>query len=164
MRKTNEIEDLKLGRLTSSEAARLLMVSRTLLYDLEKDGWIARSAPDEWSVVPLVRGFARYLKDRARRAMQVGTLSALQSAKAKQIEMRTAREAGDMMPVQQSLAFVTEVIGLAKSTFDSVPARCFFHDLTNRAIVRREVDQALNEMAKHYEALGNELLGKAEKV
>src|ERR1700680_2989761 len=106
--KKPKTEALKLGVLTSSQAAKLIMVSLTALYEYERNGWIKRvpGQQDQWRLVNVVQGRLRYLEDRAKRATQTASLTRVQEARAKEIEQRTARESGQTIDMSDALAFV----------------------------------------------------------
>jgi hypothetical protein len=129
--------------LTSIEAAKLILVSRTALYEYERDGWIKRvpGQQDQWCLVDVVQGRIRYLQDRAKRATQTATLSRVQIARAVEIEMRTAREAGQTIGMDDALAFVDDIVGPLMADLDGFPAR-----VTRDMESRRKIEAELNDL------------------
>lgn len=86
------------GNLISlGSAAALLMVSEHWIRDLSKKGYIPK--PDRGTVplVAAVQGYIGWLKDEDRRASKTAVASAVQQVRAKEIEMRIAREAGELI-------------------------------------------------------------------
>jgi hypothetical protein len=139
--KENRIDILKRVPLTSTEAAKLLMVSLTSLYEYEREGWIKRLGQDQWSLVDVVQGRFRFLEDRAKRATQTATLSRVQIARAVEIEMRTAREAGQTIGMDDALAFVDDIVGPLMADLDGFSARC-----TREMELRRKIEAELNDV------------------
>ena len=127
--------------LTSIEAAKLILVSRTALYEYEREGWIKRLAQDQWHLIDVVQGHIRYLQDRAKRATQTATLSRVQIARAVEIEMRTAREAGQTIGMDDALAFVEDIVGPLMADLDGFSAR-----VTRKMELRRKIEAELNDL------------------
>jgi hypothetical protein len=141
--KKPKTEALKLGVLTSSQAAKLIMVSLTALYEYERGGWIKRvpGQQDQWRLVDVVQGRLRYLEDRAKRATQTATLSRVQEARAIEIEQRTAREAGQTIDMSDALAFVDDIVGPLMADLDGFSAR-----VTRDMPMRRKIEGELNDL------------------
>jgi hypothetical protein len=147
MKKPKKTEALKVV-ITSSEAAKLIMVSLTTLYEYERDGWIKRVSgqQDQWRLVDVVQGRLRFLEDRAKRATQTASLTRVQEARAKEIEQRTAREAGQTVAVDDMLAFADDVYGPLKADLDGLSAR-YTRDMTERRKLEAEVNDLLTRHA-----------------
>jgi hypothetical protein len=153
------LDDLPL--LSSSQAARLILVSRTSLYAREQEGWIKRVGPDQWCAVDVVHGNVRYLQDRAKRASQTGTLSRVQEARARSIERKNLVAEGKLMDVDVVMADTVEIFGWFASRLEGFPAQ-ITRDLVLRQAMKEGLDKIRHEVADRCEARAAEHMAKAE--
>jgi hypothetical protein len=150
------------GVVSTAVACQLLMLTAPRLDQLEKLGWIKRLAPNRWRVVDLVQGYIKFLKDEERRTSKTATLGRMQEAKAQQIEMRIAREAAKLIPIEFMDDYIMETAGPLKSDLDGVPAM-FTRDLAQRDRLGDILDGVLNRMSDRFAAKGAELLARAKR-
>ena len=130
--------------LASVQAAKLILVSLTTLYEREREGWIRRTGPDQWRAVDVVHGNCRYLADRAKRASQTGMLTRMQEAKARALERKNLVAEGKLCDVDEMLQETTELIGPLMARLGGLPAECT-RDLGMRAVIQQKVDATLRD-------------------
>jgi hypothetical protein len=163
MRKQDEtgLDDLI---LSSKQAAKLIQISRTTLYQREGEGWFQRAGQDQWNAVAVVHGNNAYLEDRAKRATQTGTLSRVQEARARALERKNLVAEGRLMDVDEVLADTTELIAPLMDVLESIPAQCT-RDLALRAVIKEKIDAARTWAADRAAAMGAKYhaMAKAEK-
>ena len=138
------------GIVPTPIACQLLMLSRQRLDQLAADGWIARVAPGRWRIVDIVQGYIRFLKDEERRRSKTATLSRVQEARAAEIELRTARDSGQIIEMAEALALVDAVVGGLKADLDGLPARVT-RDMTERRKLEAELHDVLTRSADRLE-------------
>jgi hypothetical protein len=144
------------GTISTPVACQLLMLSQQRLGQLERDGWIKRVSVGVWRTVDLVQGYIRFLKSEERRTSKTATLSRMQEAKARQIDLKVAREQGEVVEMADARAVVIDYIGAIKAGIDGLPARCT-RDLPTRRIFEAGLndilDGAANRLAQQGAAL-----------
>jgi hypothetical protein len=124
------------------------MISQPMVVQLELGGWIKRNQNGLYVLVEFVQGFLRYREELLkRRRTRSSTATRLEEARAIQIELRTAREAGELIEVSDAIALAQLVAG----EVGALPAR-----ITRDLELRAKIEQAVNEGF-------NTLAGKLEK-
>jgi hypothetical protein len=131
--------DLASITLSTKQACVLLKLTQPRLSQLEQSGWIARCAPGRWRLLDLVQGYVSFLKDEEKRSSKTASLSRVQEARAKEIEMRTARDSAQTIDMSDALALVDDVVGGLKADLDGLPAR-----VTRDLPLRRKIEAELN--------------------
>jgi len=144
------------GTLPIGQAALLLMISEERIRQLQKASYIPRSEKGRVPLVGAVQGYIRFLKDDERRASKTAADSRVRDARAREIELRTAKEEAELVPFDEAQHFVNGVIGLFMSLLNGMPAE-FTRDVDERrrleAIldrVRSQVDAKLAELSLDY--------------
>lgn len=127
--------------ISTQQAGVLLQLTQPRLSQLETAGWIARVGPGRWRLLDLVQGYIKSLKDDTKRSSQTATLSRVQEAPAKEIEQRTAREAGQTVDMSDALAFVDDIVGPLMADMDGFSAR-----VTRDMPMRRKIEGELNDL------------------
>jgi phage terminase Nu1 subunit (DNA packaging protein) len=140
--------------LSSLEAATLILLTRARLYELVQAGWIKAIAPNRYDPAEVAQGYIRFLKDEERRTSKTATLSRVQEARARQIEQRTARDAGQTIAMADALALLDDVVGGLKADLDGVPARCT-RDMVERRKLEAELNDCLTRAANRLDQEGD---------
>jgi hypothetical protein len=139
------------GAITASVAARLIDVHPRRLQQLVAAGWIERPNRGEYTLVSVVQGYIRFLLDEDRRAAKSAAEARVLDARAREIELRTAREEAKLVPFDEAREFLNGVIGLFMSLLSGVPVE-FTSDVDDRrrlkAILDRVRSQVEGELAK----------------
>ena len=124
------------------------------------DGGVLRSeARGSWDALVCVPAYLAHRIAQAEAAAAKARGSAADrhvNAKARAVEMRTAREEGVLMETAEALALLEEVIGTAKAEFDGLPARAT-RDLTMRGKIE-------NETAAIWDRLGAKFRHRAAEL
>jgi phage terminase Nu1 subunit (DNA packaging protein) len=142
------------GTISVEVAAKLLMVTPEWIRRLSKDGWIPKVERGRYRVVDVVQGYIRFLKDEARRTTKTASLSRLQDIRTRKEELAVAQAERELVPLAEAMTLVDEVAGTVVSRVNAIPAR-FTRDIEQRALLQREVDDALAEVADRIEKLGS---------
>ena len=145
-----------LGIVSSALACKLLMLTLPRLDQLEQAGWMKRHARDQWMTVDLVHGYIRFLKDEERRNSKSTALAEVQAARAREIQLRTARAEGKLIEVSEALAIVDETIGALKADLLGLPARCT-RIVEERQKIEAELDAVFRTTSARFEQRSREL-------
>jgi hypothetical protein len=145
------IDDLAGLVISTKLACVLLKLTQPRLSQLEAAGWIARVAPGRWRLLDLVQGYVSSLKDETKRSSQTASLSRVQEARAREIEMRTARDSGQTVDMSDALALVDDVVGGFKADFDGLPAR-YTRNLEERRRLETEINDVFTRAANRLDA------------
>jgi hypothetical protein len=131
--------------LSSLEAANLILLSRVRLHELVKAGWIKQLAPNRFDTTEVVQGYIRFLRDEERRGSKTATLSAVQTARAREIEMRIAREEHTLIALDEALDVLDEIIGGMKAEFDGLAA-----SITRDPALRTTIEVKVDEIYRRH--------------
>lgn len=144
-------------------AAQLIMVTPRWVQKLAKDGWIPKAERGRYSLIGVVQGYINFLKDEARRASKSAADSRVRDARAREIELRVARQQADLIAYAEHVAILDEIIGHIRAEMDGAPAR-ITRDLTVRqelqGIIHDCLDKAsrrLQQAAEEHAAFGSAL-------
>jgi phage terminase Nu1 subunit (DNA packaging protein) len=95
--------------------------------------------------------YVRWLRDETRKSSQSAAAARVQDARAKAIELRTAREDGKLIPVDDLEIWMTETLGIFRSALWGLPAAST-RDLTLRAEIQKHLDDALGRIEDDFAA------------
>lgn len=156
-------ESVSDGTISTKTAYELLQISHTMFYRLVRSGHLpepapAHSAHSRVSIVACVRGYIRYLKEDRRANSRTGGESRVQIARAREIEMRIAREDAHLCEVEECIGFVDMLVGLFKSNLAGLPAQ-ITRDLAERQRIELIIDELASTLTKSLEQ-GASLLRK----
>ena len=143
---------------TTAELRAIVDLTPGRLSQLESAGLIKRLDKDRW---PLV---ARALLTEAR-ARTAGLSEArvrLENARAKAMELRTAREAGELAPLQEWYDGMSMITGKIVAALVGLPAR-FTRDIGERQRLETEINRIRTDVADWLEAEGARLEEAARK-
>lgn len=101
-------------------------------------------------------GYIKFLKDGARRTNKSASASRVQDIRAKEIELRVAREEATLVPADDACAVIDQLAASVANELANLPAR-YTRDLTERERLRRHVDDALSALADRMRDLSAEL-------
>jgi hypothetical protein len=126
--------------LTVAEAAQLLMVTPQWVRDLGAKGYIPKAEGGKVPMVAAVQGYIKWLKDEERRTSKTAAQSAVQQARAREIELRIARESGKLIDLEDAETTFATILGIYRSELAGVAAAS-----TRDLVLRETIDRALND-------------------
>jgi hypothetical protein len=141
---------------TTAKMAQLLGFSRQNLEKIATAGWVKPRAPNCWPVIETFQGVLRYARDEGRRSTKSASDSRVAAARAREIELRTARRAGELCETEEALACVDEIFGMLRADLSGLPAMVT-RDLNVRRDIERGVNDILNRTAARLEAQAESL-------
>jgi hypothetical protein len=137
----------------AKDAARLIGKSTVWLAKLVADGFVKPGQKQGRETVykpsNVVQGYIAFLTDEQRRSSKSATLSAVQAARAREIEMRIAREDYKLIDLEEALAVLDEIVGGMKADFSGLAASVT-RDQALRSIIEEKVDEIYK---RHADAL-----------
>jgi hypothetical protein len=135
--------------LKTEDAAKLIGKSKIWLAKLVKDGFVKpgdkRGQTTLYKPADVAQGYARYLTDEQRRSSKSATLSAVQAARAREIEMRIAREEHKLIDVDEALAVLDEIVGGLRADFSGFAA-----SVTRDPVLRSLIEEKIDAIYKRH--------------
>lgn len=114
--------------------------------ELATDGRIMRAGEGSYPLVSsirmLVTGYRALIKKHAR----TGTTDRVQEARAAKYELEVAQAARQLIPLDEAVTFVDEIIGGLKATLDGFPA-AVTRDMDLRLKIETELNERLGKVS-----------------
>jgi hypothetical protein len=137
--------------ITAQQAANIVGVTPVTMGQLVKAGWIKPAESGLYEAVTFIRGWTAYKDELRKRAgTKMGAASRIQEARALEIELRTARDAGELVELSAAIAFAQSIAGETRAVFGALAAR-FTRDLEMRAKLETMVNEGFNQIADKLE-------------
>ncbi|MCK1424602.1 hypothetical protein IVA96_15695 [Bradyrhizobium sp. 159] len=87
--------------------------------------------------------YIRWLRDETRKSSQSAAAARVQDARAKAIELRTAREEGQLWDAEATKAAIEDILGTYRSELEGV-APGSTRDLAIRTAIQQQIDDAMD--------------------
>jgi hypothetical protein len=126
----------------------ILVLSRTRIEQLVREGKIRKLAPGKYDLVECVQSYIRFLREDAKINNRDAANARVRDARAKDIEARTAERLGRLVPFELLDELIQGFAGLVRSEFAGMAASTT-RDLVMRRIIEREVNARLRRVAEH---------------
>ena len=127
--------------MSASALALHLDCGRTYISKLEAEGVIQRQG-DGFALDQSRVAYLRYLRRERRQSLRSEADADFQRAKSELIRLRIAEKQRQLIPLEEAIGYVDEIVGLFISRLSGFAARCGGRDLA----VRRVVDQAVYDL------------------
>jgi len=134
------------GVITTTQAAKLLMVSEAWIGKLHKMEYVPKAGRGKWNLVAVVQGYIRFLKDEDRRSSKSASHSRMTDIKAERLEMQMKAERRELVPFDDTRLVLDTAAGLMQSTLMAVPAK-FTRDIAERRRLEALIVEALGTVA-----------------
>lgn len=95
--------------------------------------------------------YIRWLRGEGRKSAKTAATSRYQDAKMREIELRLAKEAGELIPMEDVLAFMSDAMGVFRSELLGVPAAAT-RDISLRAIFEAKLGEAVDRIRERFDA------------
>ena len=141
-RKTSE----PAGTISTSQAAKLLMVSEMWVGKLHKMEYIPKAGRGKWNLVAVVQGYIRFLKDEDRRSSKSAAQSRITDIKAARLEMQMQADRRELVPLDDARLVLDTAASLMQSNLMAVPAK-FTRDVKERRRLEAMIAEALGKIA-----------------
>lgn len=133
--------------LTTAQAAALLDLSGERIRQLAAQGYIETRGKGRYPLIAVVQGYARFLRDEDRKSTKVASLSRVQDARARELEIKIAERERRLVNIDEATGALDEIVGAVRGNLSAVAARCT-RDLQLRKTIETEIDTALNGATK----------------
>lgn len=143
--------------------SEILMLTPQRVNQIERDGWIPKTARNEYALLPAIQGYLKFLKDHERRSSKSAEAARVQNARAVEIELRNARAAGQLYDAEDVEAVFADVLGTYRSELSGVAAAST-RDLTQRAIIEKHLNGAIDRCRERFEKASQDLRSGREVV
>jgi hypothetical protein len=135
------------GMVPLGQAAHLLLLTEMRLRQLAKDGWFPPPVKGKVNLVLTVQGYIKFLRDEDRRSSKSAAATGLQAVRQREIEMRMAKDEGELLPLVEAMGVLDEYTGAVVTAIKNLPAR-FSRSMAERARLQPLVDEVLSAVAK----------------
>ncbi|MGO9681465.1 MAG: hypothetical protein ACLPTZ_02425 [Beijerinckiaceae bacterium] len=142
--------------ISATDAAKLIGKSRAWLAKLVADGFVRRGSNGLYKPSDVAQGCIRYMTDTQRRASKTATLAAVQSARAREIELRIARADHEIIDLDEAIGVLDEIVGGLKADFDGLAASVT-RDAALRSLIEGKIDEILKRAAEGLQQKGRAL-------
>lgn len=132
--------------ISMRDAADLLGVTVERVGQLVRSGHIERIGRGKTTIRSAVQGYAAFLKEASDRATRTSAQERVAAARAAEIEQRTAVRNRELIPMEEAIEAMDELVGVVRSEAASVPAR-ITRELPLRRKIEAEIDAMLNRIA-----------------
>jgi phage terminase Nu1 subunit (DNA packaging protein) len=126
------------------------MVNEQYIVNLNRDGWVHRTASGKYRLVEVVQGFLNAKAAAAKRNTRSASEDRIRDARATEIELRNAIRARELVETSAATTLVHSMCGAVRTEFGSLPARVT-RDLKLPRQIEKEVNEALNRIADRLE-------------
>lgn len=128
--------------ITAEVAAKLIRLKERRFYQLVSEGWIKKP----YTVVSVVHGYLDFKEDAEKRAQLKAADNEVRRARAREIELRTAKSERELVPAEEADALVQMIVGQITAKLQGLPAR-YTRDVTERNRLETLVDDIRTEVA-----------------
>ena len=132
---------------TTARITDLIGIGGERLNQLSKDGWFKQLGKNRWNIAAVVKGFIKYKNDADRRTSKSAVQSRVSAARAREIELRIAKQTGELCETQEALALVDDILGTLRSELSGLPAMVT-RDLKMRSEIEKCVNDILNRVSR----------------
>ena len=162
------IGHIRSGIMTYADAGARMGTSSQWVLELIKQGYVNRAPGGGVVLAEAMAGYIKWLKDEQRRSTKTAGDTRVRDARAREIELRTARDEQELIPTEEAVAYAQMVVGALVSRLNGLPAQ-YTRDLDERRKleatidgIREEVAQVMSEHGPGYRGLPDVIDADAE--
>lgn len=138
------------GIITTTQAAKLLMVSEAWIGKLHKMEYVPKAGRGRWNLVSVVQGYVRFLKDEDRRSSKSASAARGRDVKTEMLEMAMQEKRRELVPLDDTRLVLDTAASLIQSNLMAVPSK-FTRDIPERRRLEKMIADALGVAAKGIE-------------
>jgi hypothetical protein len=131
----------KSSEISLEDAAALTNLSKTWLLKLANEGYFKAERHGVYKLGNVIQGIIKYHKEERRNASQTAASAEVQKARARQINQRTALEAGELRRTSEFNATTDQIVGGIIAELNGLASR-----LTRDRTLRVEYDKVIHDM------------------
>ena len=153
-RKSNVVPKTAVAQV---ELAKHLDISQSRVAQFVKEGIFAPNAKSGRLPVDKSRiAYIRWLRDESRKSAASMSTRRVQDARAKEIELRIAREQNKLVEMDEVEAFLRDAVGSFRSELFGVPAACT-RDLALRGVINQHLENAIDRIRAGFDATARQI-------
>jgi phage terminase Nu1 subunit (DNA packaging protein) len=141
-------------QVTTADLALVLGITERRIQQLEKPGVFRRLGHGEWDLADSVQSYLRHrLQSEIRRRRPPSRGNAdekLKTAKAAREELKLGLEERTLMPTEEAIAVLDDIVGTIRADMAGVPAR-LTRDMALRGRMETEIDAVFGRAADSFE-------------
>lgn len=120
-------------------AAQLLELTPERIRQLKVAGYIEYPVRGKTTIVSAVRGYVRYLKEKANETTKTAAASRVTDARAAEIELRMAERKRELIPQDDALLAMDHLVGVVGKELRGLPAQ-----ITRDMVLRRQIEDKVH--------------------
>jgi phage terminase Nu1 subunit (DNA packaging protein) len=132
-----------------ADAQRVIGKGETHILMLVKTGLLKKVGPGRYRVADVAQAALNFRESEDRQSSQTAETRRVQTARAKEIELRTARAQGRLIEVEDLKFWMDETLGMFRSELWGLPAASS-RDLTLRVEIQKHLDFALDGIEQNF--------------
>jgi phage terminase Nu1 subunit (DNA packaging protein) len=122
------------------------MVSEAYIGRLAKMEYLSKAGRGRWSLVNVVQGYIRFLKDEDRRSSKSASASRMTEVRTSAIEMKMATERRELVPREDVNLVLDSAASLMQSALMAVPSK-YTRNLAEKRKLEKLIADALGVVA-----------------
>lgn len=131
-------------------------LSKQRVGQLQAEGVFVRNAAGQFDLEQNITRYVRYLRDERRSHSRSAAGERAHQARAREIELRIAREEGELVPIEEVAAGITDILGTYRSELSGVPAAST-RDPEVRSAIESNLNGAIERCRARFEAMEGDL-------
>jgi phage terminase Nu1 subunit (DNA packaging protein) len=132
-----------------ADAQRLIGKGETHVLMLVKTGFLKKIGTGRYRVADVAQAALKFRESEDRQSSQTEETKRVQNARAKEIELRTARAQGRLIEVEDLKFWMDETLGMFRSELWGLPAAST-RDLALRSDIQKHLDFALDRIERNF--------------
>jgi phage terminase Nu1 subunit (DNA packaging protein) len=127
--------------------AKLMGVTPARVHQLEREGIIVKLGRDQYDALDCLPRFIAYVREENKRNTKGEAAKKVHDVKAREIEIRIAKEEGRLIDLEDVEAVMSETYGAFRSEMDGLPA-AFTRDLDQREKLERLIHGSFDRVRR----------------
>jgi phage terminase Nu1 subunit (DNA packaging protein) len=136
--------------VSASEVARHLDVSPQRVGNMVNDGILKRASSGRFDLDACRIAYIRWLRAAPKRNSQSANSSRALELKIQALEMKLAREEGQLIALSEVEETVEDILGVYRSEMTGVPSSCT-RDIQLRQMIEEKMNDAFDRCRKRFE-------------
>lgn len=142
--------------VSAAALARCCDISKQRVGQLETEGVFLRNAAGAFDLEQNITSYVRYLRDERRAHSRSAAGERAHQARAKEIEIRIAREEGQLIPIEEVAAGIADILGTYRAELSGIAAAST-RDLDTRNAIESNLNGAIERCRARFEAMEGDL-------
>jgi phage terminase Nu1 subunit (DNA packaging protein) len=148
-------------KASTANLAKHLDLTIQRIGQMVEEGILSRSKDGKFDLDRCRVRYIRYLRDEGRRVVPSDSRERAQAAKTELLELRTAKERGDLILFADIEEIFADVLGTWRSELSGVPA-AVTRDLGLRTTIEEQVNNAAERAQRRFDAASSALRAGVE--